>query len=120
MFNGVRYCGATEKMSLSGWEALADVRQETKALVELEKLKIVWPGVLSPASVGRSGLSQSDRFRQNGKVKWLEGLAVNWQRGWVGLAGRRMEKVSLSGWEALASVQWELNTCCVGQVKTER
>ncbi len=32
MFNGVRYCGAMEKISFSGWEALADVRQETKAL----------------------------------------------------------------------------------------
>ncbi len=38
------------------------------------------------------------------------------QRGWVGLAGRRMEKLSLSGWEALADILRELNARCVGRV----
>ncbi len=96
----------TEKMSLSGWEALADVWWEIKALgvgrvILAEsgtwKGKIVWSWVLSPASVGRSGLTKSDRFRQKGK-------------------GRRIKKVSLSGWEALADVWWELNTRCVRRV----
>ncbi len=39
------------------------------------------------------GAHRVDRFRRKGKVKWSEGLAVNRQRGWVGFAGRRMEKI---------------------------
>ncbi len=42
------------------------------------------------------GAHRVDRFRRKGKVKWSEGLAVNQQRGWVGFAGRRMEKISLT------------------------
>ncbi len=42
------------------------------------------------------------------------------QHGWVSLAGRRMEKVRLSGWEALADVRRELNTRCVGRVSLAR
>ncbi len=80
------------------------------------KDKIVWPGVLSPASVGRSGLVESDGFRQKGKVRWSEGLAVNRQRGWVGLASRRMEKESLSVREALADVRLWFQNRSVGRV----
>ncbi len=54
----------------SGWEALADARQEhnTRCVGRVSiakrgtsKGKVVWPGVLSPASVGRSRLAVSDR-----------------------------------------------------------
>ncbi len=122
-------------MSLSGWEALADVQRghNTRcgrvSLAELRtwnskivwlggsrrrptvvselpcrtgkprrawtwKDKIVWPGVLSPASVGRSGLAESDGLDRRAKFRGLEGLTVNRQRGWVGPASRRMEKES--------------------------
>ncbi len=45
-----------------------------------------------------------------------EGLAVNRQRGWVGLAGRRMEKESLSVREALADVRLWFQNRRVGWV----
>ncbi len=51
-----------------------------------------WSGCLADiplaGSPSRMGLDRKAKFRGS------EGLAVNRQRGWVGLAGRRMEKES--------------------------
>ncbi len=107
-----------EKVRLSGWEALADVRLWFQnrcvgrvSLVErgLEKIRLsgrecsCWRPSGDRGSPSRTGLDR----RVN--VRWSEGLAVNRQRGWVGLAG-------LSVWEALADVRLWFQNRRVGRV----
>ncbi len=91
-------------MRLSGWEALADVRlwfQKRRvgrvSLVERGlktkiRLSVRECSRRRPSgdwgSPSRMGLDRKAKFRGS------EGLAVNRQRGWVGLVGRRMEKES--------------------------
>ncbi len=49
--------------------------------MDLEKIRLSDREVLSPASVGRSGLAESDGLDRRAKFRGLEGLAVNRQRG---------------------------------------
>ncbi len=118
-----------EKVRLSGWEALADVRLWFQnrcvgrvSLVErgLEKIRLsgrecsCWRPSGDRGSPSRTGLDRRV------KVRWSEGLAVNRQRGWVGLAGRRIEKESLSFREALADVRLWFQNRRVGTGKPRR
>ncbi len=84
-----------EKVRLSGWEALADVRlwfQNRRvgrvSLVErgLEKIRLSGRECSRRRPSGDRCFAESDSFRQKGKFRWSEGLAVNRQCGWVGLA----------------------------------
>ncbi len=104
---GTCYVGQvkTEKVRLSGREHLAGVQREIETRrvgqVKTEESKIVWPGAPRRRPTG-------------GKYS---------RSGWVSLAGRGVEKVRLSGREALAGVRWESDgrsRLTVGQVKMER
>ncbi len=91
-----------EKVRLSSWEALVRlwfrdrrVGRLASTSVDLKREDFLAGSAL--AGVRREiGAQRVDRFRRKGKVKWSESLAVNQQRGWVGFAGRRMEKISLT------------------------
>ncbi len=88
-----------EKVRLSSWEALVRlwfrdrrVGRLASTSVDLKREDFLAGSAL--AGVRREiGAQRVDRFRRKGKVKWSESLAVNQQRGWVGFAGRRMEKI---------------------------
>ncbi len=90
-------------MRLSGWEALADVRlwfQKRRvgwvSLVErgLEKIRLSGRECSRRRPAGDRGSQSRMGLDRNAKFRGSEDLAVNRQRGWVGLAGRRMEKES--------------------------
>ncbi len=110
---------------MSGWEALADVRLWLKnrrvgrvSLVErgLEKIRLSGRECSRRRPSGDRGSPSGIGLDRKAKFKGSEGLAVNRQRGWVGLAGRRMEKESLSVPEALADVRLWFQNCRVGRV----
>ncbi len=68
--------------------------------------------MLSPASVGRSELAESDGFRQKGKVRGVEGLPVN-LAAWLGRPCRPQDgKGKLSVPEALADVRLVSESPC--------
>ncbi len=123
----------TGKVRLSGREHLAGVQREIETRrvgqVKTEESKIVWPGAPRRRPTG-----DQDSLRWTGKDITMKAVWPGGSRrhptggkytrsGWVSLAGRGVEKVRLSGREALAGVRWESDgrsRLTVGQVKTER
>ncbi len=93
------------------------------------KGKVVWPG-----GSRRRPMGDQDSLRWTGKDIAMKAVWPGGSRrhptggkysrsGWVSLAGRGVEKVRLSGREALAGVRWESDgrsRLTVGQVKMER
>ncbi len=114
-----------EKVRLSGWEALADVRlwfqnrhvrRVSRVERGLEKIKLSGRECSRRRPSGDRGSPSRTGLDRRVKFRGSEGLTVNRQRGWVGLAGRRMEKESLSVREALADVQLWFQNRRVGWV----
>ncbi len=80
-----------EKVRLSSWEALVRLWFQDRRVgrlastsVDLKREDCLAGSALAGVRRERSELTELDRIRRKGKVKWFESLAVNRQRGWVG------------------------------------